>query len=156
MPEARPEEESSVRCPRNINWALPLPIRSVADLPDKTILDEMQRVPGLFPALKSVVDSDRQPGRFILTGSANLLLVPKLADSLAGRMEIIRLHLARPELNHDKPLCRRTLIAFHSRSGWAWIRFCRAVSDVKSVAGIGNPGEWGRTLLGIALDPGLT
>lgn len=52
----------------------------------------MQRVPGLFLALKSAVDSDRRPGRFILTGSANVLLVPKLADSLAGRMEIIRLH----------------------------------------------------------------
>jgi predicted AAA+ superfamily ATPase len=58
----------------------------------KTILDEVQRVPGLFLALKSAVDSDRRPGRFILTGSANLLLVPKLADSLVGRMEIIRLH----------------------------------------------------------------
>ena len=68
------------------------PVRFAADLPHKTILDEVQRVPGLFLALKSVVDRDRRPGRFILTGSANVLLVPKLADSLAGRMEIIRLH----------------------------------------------------------------
>jgi len=68
------------------------PVRFAADLPHKTILDEVQRVPGLFLALKSAVDSDRRPGRFILTGSANVLLVPKLADSLAGRMEIIRLH----------------------------------------------------------------
>ena len=68
------------------------PVRFASDLPHKTILDEVQRVPGLFLALKSVVDRDRRPGRFILTGSANVLLVPKLADSLAGRMEIIRLH----------------------------------------------------------------
>jgi len=68
------------------------PVRFAADLPHKTILDEVQRVPGLFLALKSVVDRDRRPGRFILTGSANVLLVSKLADSLAGRMEIIRLH----------------------------------------------------------------
>ncbi len=68
------------------------PVRFAADLPQKTILDEVQRVPGLFLALKSAVDRDRQPGRFILTGSANVLLVPRLADSLAGRMEIIRLH----------------------------------------------------------------
>lgn len=71
----------------------------VADLPDKVVLDEVQRVPELFTALKAAVDRDRRPGRFILTGSANVLLVPRLADSLAGRMEILRLHpLAQAEL----------------------------------------------------------
>ena len=76
------------------------PVRFAADLPHKAILDEVQRVPGLFLALKSAVDSDRRPGRFILTGSANVLLVPKLADSLAGRMEIIRLHpLSQDEIS---------------------------------------------------------
>ena len=75
------------------------PVGFVADLPDKTVLDEIQRVPALFLALKSAVDRDRRPGRFILTGSANVLLVPKLADSLAGRVEIQRLHpLAQDEL----------------------------------------------------------
>jgi len=75
------------------------PVGFAADLPEKTVLDEVQRVPGLFLALKSAVDRDRRPGRFILTGSANVLLVPKLADSLAGRMEILRLHpLAQGEL----------------------------------------------------------
>jgi uncharacterized protein len=75
------------------------PVGFVADLPYKTVLDEVQRVPGLFLALKSAVDRDRRPGRYILTGSANVLLVPKLADSLAGRMEIIRLHpLSQDEL----------------------------------------------------------
>ena len=75
------------------------PVGFVADLTDRTVLDEVQRVPALFLALKSAVDRDRRPGRFILTGSANVLLVPKLADSLAGRMEILRLHpLAQDEL----------------------------------------------------------
>ena len=75
------------------------PVGFVADLSHKTVLDEVQRVPGLFLALKSTVDRDRRPGRFILTGSANVLLVPKLADSLAGRMEIMRLHpLSQDEL----------------------------------------------------------
>lgn len=79
--------------------ALADPVGFVADLTDRTILDEVQRVPGLFLSLKSVVDRDRRPGRFILTGSANVLLVPKLADSLAGRMEILRLHpLTQDEL----------------------------------------------------------
>lgn len=76
------------------------PVGFVADLPDKAVLDEVQRVPGVFSALKMEVDRDRRPGRFILTGSANVLLVPKLADSLAGRLEILRLHpLAQAELS---------------------------------------------------------
>lgn len=75
------------------------PVGFVADLPHRTILDEVQRVPELFTSLKAAVDSRRKSGRFILTGSANVLLVPKLADSLAGRMEIMRLHpLSQVEL----------------------------------------------------------
>lgn len=63
----------------------------LAALPDPVILDEVQRVPELLRALKLSVDRDRRPGRFLLTGSANLLLLPKLGDSLAGRMAIIEL-----------------------------------------------------------------
>lgn len=75
------------------------PVSFVADLPDKVILDEVQRVPELFATLKAAVDRDRRPGRFILTGSANVLLAPKLSDSLAGRMELLRLYpLAQCEL----------------------------------------------------------
>jgi len=75
------------------------PVGFVADLPERAVLDEVQRVPQLFTSLKAAVDDRRRPGRFILTGSANVLLVPKLADSLAGRMEILRLHpLAQAEL----------------------------------------------------------
>ncbi|MEY4729771.1 MAG: hypothetical protein RL020_929 [Pseudomonadota bacterium] len=84
--------------------ALADPIGFVADLPEKAVLDEVQRVPQLFTSLKAAVDSKRKPGRFILTGSANVLLVPKLADSLAGRMEILRLHpLAQAELSARPP-----------------------------------------------------
>ena len=68
------------------------PLGFVADLPAHTILDEVQRAPEIFAALKTTVDRRRTPGRFLLTGSANVLLVPRLADSLAGRMEILRLH----------------------------------------------------------------
>lgn len=63
----------------------------LAALPDPVILDEIQRAPELLRALKLSVDRDRRPGRFLLTGSANLLLLPKLGDSLAGRMAIIEL-----------------------------------------------------------------
>lgn len=80
------------------------PVGFVADLPDKAVLDEVQRVPELFTTLKAAVDRDRRSGRFILTGSANVLLLPKLADSLAGRMEILRLHpLAQAELAARQP-----------------------------------------------------
>ena len=80
------------------------PAGFVADLPEHTVLDEVQRVPTLFAALKTAVDRRRVPGRFILTGSANVLLVPRISDSLAGRMEILRLHpLAQCELERRSP-----------------------------------------------------
>lgn len=55
------------------------------------VLDEVQRAPDLFLAMKAEVDRHRRPGRFLLTGSANVMLLPRIADSLAGRMEILTL-----------------------------------------------------------------
>lgn len=79
------------------------PLGFVLDLPHKMVLDEVQRVPEIFTALKLVVDRDRQPGRFLLTGSADVLLLPKLADSLAGRIEVLRLHpMAQVELRQQE------------------------------------------------------
>ena len=68
------------------------PIGFVQDLPKRIILDEVQYVPELFSVLKLEIDRNRQPGRFMLTGSTNILLLPTLSDSLAGRMDILRLH----------------------------------------------------------------
>jgi uncharacterized protein len=80
------------------------PVGFVDDLPARVILDEVPRAPALFTTLKRAVDRDRRPGRFLLTGSANVLLVPTLADSLPGRMEILRLHpLAQSELARSEP-----------------------------------------------------
>ena len=67
------------------------PVGFVASLPDAVTLDEVQRAPDLLPAIKRAVDRDRRSGRFLLTGSANLLLLPKVTESLAGRMEIAHL-----------------------------------------------------------------
>jgi len=67
------------------------PTGFVAGLPESVILDEVQRAPALFPAIKAAVDKNRTPGRFLLTGSANLLLLPNIQESLAGRMEIVPL-----------------------------------------------------------------
>ena len=55
------------------------------------IIDEVQRAPALFLAIKASVDRDRRPGRFTLTGSTNVLLLPKLSESLVGRMELLTL-----------------------------------------------------------------
>lgn len=55
------------------------------------VIDEIQRVPELFLSIKRDVDQNRQAGRYLLTGSANPLLIPKLGDSLAGRMGIVSL-----------------------------------------------------------------
>lgn len=80
------------------------PVGFVGDLPERVVLDEVQRVPVIFPALKSTVDRHRTPGRFLLTGSANVLLLPALADSLAGRLGLLRLHpLAQCELAAHEP-----------------------------------------------------
>ena len=67
------------------------PAGFVAALPREVTIDEVQRAPELLPAIKLSVDLDRRPGRFVLTGSANLLLLPAVTESLAGRMEIARL-----------------------------------------------------------------
>lgn len=63
----------------------------LAGVEGAVVLDEVQRVPDLFIAIKAAVDRQRVPGRFLLTGSANVLLVPRLSESLAGRIEIVTL-----------------------------------------------------------------
>ena len=71
---------------------------------DRAIIDEIQRVPDLLLAIKKTVDEDYRPGRFLLTGSANVLTLPRIADSLAGRMETIQmLPLARAEVDGRTP-----------------------------------------------------
>ena len=58
---------------------------------DRAVIDEVQRAPQLLLAIKKSVDEDRRPGRFLLTGSANLMSLPTVADSLGGRMELLSL-----------------------------------------------------------------
>ncbi len=80
----------------------------VANLPAQVIVDEVQHAPGLLPVIKMAVDRQRTPGRFLLTGSANLLLLPKVTESLAGRMEIIQL---QPLSEAEKERNRGTFLA---------------------------------------------
>lgn len=66
------------------------PVGMIRNL-DRAVIDEIQRAPQLLLAIKKTVDEDRRPGRFLLTGSANLMALPMVADSLAGRMETLSL-----------------------------------------------------------------
>ena len=71
---------------------------------DRAIIDEIQRAPDLLLAIKRSVDEDHRAGRFLLTGSANVMTLPRVADSLAGRIETIRmLPLARAEIAGTAP-----------------------------------------------------
>ena len=68
----------------------------VAGLPRPVVIDEAQRAPALAVAIKATVNADRQPGQFLLTGSAGVMSLPKLSDSLAGRMDgVVRRGAAR-------------------------------------------------------------
>jgi hypothetical protein len=79
------------------------PAGLVRDLGRCTI-DEIQRAPDLLRAIKKSVDDNRRPGHFLLTGSANLMTVPQVSESLAGRMEIVTLlPLAQAEVRGHRP-----------------------------------------------------
>ena len=67
------------------------PVGFLASQKGAVVIDEVQRAPELFMAIKTEVDRDRRPGRFLLTGSTNVMLLPTLSDSLAGRMEVLTL-----------------------------------------------------------------
>jgi hypothetical protein len=60
----------------------------IAGLDGPAVIDEVQRAPDLLRAIKKNVDANRKPGRFLLTGSANLLTLSQVSESLAGRISI--------------------------------------------------------------------
>ena len=93
------------------------PAGFLAGIDGPVVIDEIQHVPALFPVIKACVDSDRRPGRFFLAGSANALLVPKLSESLAGRMDILTLWpLAQAEIAGIDAVFVDTLFAGKLRS----------------------------------------
>lgn len=79
---------------------------------DRVVIDEVQRAPEVLLALKRSVDTDRRPGRFLLTGSANLMTLPRVADSLAGRLAVLDLlPLSRAELRGTRSRFLETIFA---------------------------------------------
>lgn len=67
------------------------PRRFLANLPGPAILDEIQRVPELTSYIQGIVDSEGRAGRFVITGSSNLLLLDQVSQSLAGRTALLTL-----------------------------------------------------------------
>src|SRR5215831_1480180 len=71
--------------------ALEDPTSFIADLDGRAVIDEVQRAPDLMLAIKARLDRDNTPGQFLLTGSANIVTLPTIADALPGRVDYIRL-----------------------------------------------------------------
>ncbi|MGH3696599.1 MAG: ATP-binding protein [Pseudonocardiaceae bacterium] len=67
------------------------PMAFVRDLPEPVVIDEFQRVPDVLAAIKTELNRDRRPGRYVLAGSARHQVVPELADFLTGRVELLTL-----------------------------------------------------------------
>lgn len=88
QPTDTPIHYSTMDDPINLAAAKADPLAFIKGLGEHSIIDEIQRAPELLLPIKMLIDQERTPGRFILTGSANVLNLPKVADSLAGRMEI--------------------------------------------------------------------
>ncbi len=87
----------------SLSNALRDPSGWLSSLPKPLIIDEVQRVPEIFLSIKKDVDQNRSYGRYLLTGSANPMLLPKLGDSLAGRMGIVNMFpFSQGELKQKK------------------------------------------------------
>ena len=74
--------------PATLAAAASSPTSFIEDLGTPVIIDEVQRAPELLLVIKQRVDQERAPGLYLLTGSANVLTLPKVSDSLAGRIEV--------------------------------------------------------------------
>jgi len=74
-----------------LDFALKDPKGFVMNKTGTIVIDEIQKAPKLIPEIKQVVDKDKRPGQYLLTGSANILGLPVISDSLAGRAKYTRL-----------------------------------------------------------------
>lgn len=97
--EGSDREYFSLDDPATLSLARSDPEGFIESLPPYVTIDEVQNAIDIILPIKMSVDADQRPGRFLLTGSANVMLLPRLADSLAGRMSITNLlPLAQAEI----------------------------------------------------------
>jgi uncharacterized protein len=88
--EEHPARYLSLDDPTALEAARTDPVGFVAGS-ERMVIDEVQRAPDLLLAIKQVVDSESARGRFLLTGSANILTLPQIADALPGRVDYLTL-----------------------------------------------------------------
>jgi predicted AAA+ superfamily ATPase len=102
---------------------------------DKPVtLDEVQRAPELMLAIKEDVDRSRLPGRYLLTGSANVMVLPKVAESLAGRM--VRVLYYHPHGTRYKGHCQHPgQERIDPITGAIGRAFCLPVQPIRSFEG---------------------
>ena len=87
------------------------PLGFLEDLDKHVIIDEVQRAPELLLPIKKLIDEDRKGRRIIITGSADIMMLPKVGDSLAGRIEIHNLWpLSQDEITGTESNFLNTLI----------------------------------------------
>jgi predicted AAA+ superfamily ATPase len=86
--EAHPARYVSLDDLRTLGAAREDPVGFIEAVEGPVVIDEIQRAPELLLPIKAAIDNDRSPGRFILTGSAQVMLLPKVSESLAGRVEV--------------------------------------------------------------------
>src|SRR5512146_1937460 len=85
---AHPARYISLDDLRTLDAAREDPVGFVESAGGPLIIDEVQRAPELLLPIKAAIDADRRPGRFVLTGSAQVMLLPTVSESLAGRVEV--------------------------------------------------------------------
>ncbi|MEX2447954.1 MAG: ATP-binding protein [Solirubrobacterales bacterium] len=88
---AHPAEYISLDDPAAAQAARSEPVEMIANLRGPAVIDEIQRAPDLLLAIKQKLDRDDSRGQFLLTGSADLLTLPTIADALPGRVQYLRL-----------------------------------------------------------------
>jgi len=113
------------------------PMGMIADLRGPAVIDEIQRAPDLLLAIKRKLDTDNSRGQFLLTGSADLLTLPTIADALPGRVQYLRLwpftqvelrgakssfvdsvFAGRPPMVTEAPVGRRAIAPMLLRGGY--------------------------------------
>lgn len=119
---------------------------------DFVIIDEVQRMPGLFAELRSLIDRKRVPGRFLLLGSSSPLLLRQTAESLAGRIAYLALH---PLLQSELDLSNDDLRKHWWRGGFpeSWLATEDAWSNDWREQFIRTYVERDLPLLGLSTDP---
>ncbi|MBP7530080.1 MAG: ATP-binding protein [Syntrophorhabdaceae bacterium] len=139
----------------------------IRGLEEPAIIDEMQYAPSLFRYLKAIIDEDRRPGRFILTGSQNFLLMQGISESLAGRCAVLNmLNLSAAEVKgidgykEDEYLFKGGYPELYAREGidpafwYSSYLGTYLERDVRNILSVGNLRDFDRFLRAVAIRTG--